>query len=192
MVVTLLAATGWMFVYARRLALRSEIAREVAPVRFRWTYVAPVLATFGLLVGLMVLTYPQLPADRLATHFDFNYQPDGWSTRDGFMLSFAGLAPLFVLIDLIVVAVATREPLIAFGRWGSRWVLDPARGLAYTGIAFSLVNLILVAVYLDIVSFNTRGVHLFALSALLWGVVLLVGALVALFFLLAKRVSSPA
>ncbi len=192
MLVALLAATGFMFIYARRLALGSEIARQIAPVQFRWAYVAPVLITFGVLVALMALTYPQLPADRVATHFDFNNQPDGWSTRDGFVLGFAGLAALFVLADLIVVVVATREPLVAFGRWGSRWVLEPSRGLTYTGIAFSLVNLILIGVFLDVVSFNTRGVHLFPLASILAMTVLLVAMLIGLFFVLARRVSPSA
>jgi uncharacterized membrane protein len=190
MILTLLGAAGWMFVYARRLALGSSIAREVAPVKFRWAYAAPVLASFALLVALIVLTYPQLPADRVATHFDINNQPDGWSTRDGFVLGFAGLAALFVLMDLGAVIIATREPLVAFGRWGSHWVLDPARGLVYIGMAFSLVNLILIAVFLDIVSFNARGVHLFPLALILWIGILLVAVLIGLFFRLARRVSS--
>jgi uncharacterized membrane protein len=187
MIVALLAATGWMFVYARRLAQRSAIAREVTPVTFRWAFVAPVLATFALLVAVMVLAYPQLPAEHLATHFDLRNQPDGWSSRVGFILGFGGLAALYTLIDIGAVVLALREPLVAFGRWGSHWRLEPDRGLLYSGIAFSLVNLILIAVFADIFWFNTRGLHLFPLSALLWIGVALVALLVALFFLLGRR-----
>ncbi len=190
LIVMVLVATGWMFVYARRLALGTEISHQVAPVQFRWAYVAPVLASFGLLVALMALTYSQLPADRLATHFDLNYRPDGWSTRNGFVLGFAGLAALFVLADLFAVVIAAREPIVAFGRWGSHWILDPARGLVYAGIAFSSLNLFLAVVYLDIVSFNTRGVHLFPLAWILWTSVVLVALLIGLFFLLGRRTRS--
>jgi uncharacterized membrane protein len=191
-IASLLAATGWMFVYARRLAQASEAARDVAPVKFRWAYVAPVLITFGVLMVSMAVAYPQLPSDRLATHFDLSNRPDGWSTRDGFVLGYAGLAALYVLIDMAVVMLATREPLIAFGRWGSKWRLDPERGLVYSGTAFSLVNLILIGVFADIYWFNTRGLHLFPLSALLWMIVVLVAVLIGLFFLLGRRESAPA
>ncbi len=191
-VVALLAGTGWMFVYARRLAQGSAIAHQVAPVKFRWVFVAPVLATFALLVALMILAYPQLPAEHLATHFDLSNQPDGWSSRSGFILGFGGLAALYLLIDIAAVLLATREPLIALGRWGSHWLLEPERGLLYAGFAFSLVNLILVALFADIFWFNTRGLHLFPLSALFGIGVALIAVMAALFFLLSRRVSSQA
>ncbi|MBI4788034.1 MAG: SdpI family protein [Chloroflexi bacterium] len=188
---TLLGAVVWMFLYARGLAQGTMIAREVTPVKFRWAYLAPVVVTFVLLIALAAYFYPALPADRLATHFDFNDQPNGWSTRDGFLLSFLGMAALFVLLDAAVVFIATREPLIAFGRWGSTWRLDPERGLIFAGIAFALTNLILMAALWDVAWFNTRGVHAFPLSLFLWMIIPLIVILVGLFFLLGRRSSSP-
>ena len=38
------------------------------------------------------------------------------------------MAGLFVLLNAAVVFIATREPIIALGRWGSTWRLDPERG----------------------------------------------------------------
>jgi uncharacterized membrane protein len=187
MIVVLLAATAWMFFYARNLARGTAIAREVKPVRFRWAYLAPTLVTFALLVALVAYLYPLLPAERVATHFNIAEQPDGWMSRDGFVISFLGLAALFVLLDSIAVLVATREPLIALGRWGSRWRLDPERGLIYAGLAFALANLIFVVVLLDVGWFNTRGAHLFSLSLLLWMLAPLIAILIGLFFLLARR-----
>jgi len=181
MLLALLGATMWMVLYARRLA-------RGAPVPFHWRYLAPVLVTFALLVALAAYWYPQLPAKRMATHFNWAEQPDGWQSRDEFFAQFLGLAAFFVLLNVIIVLVATREPLIAFGRWGARWRLDPARGLIYTGLALALANVIFIAVLWDVAWFNTRGVHAFSLSLLFWMIFPLIALLVVLFFRLARRV----
>lgn len=187
MIAALLGATAWMFVYARGLAQGTAIARQVAPVRFRWAYLAPVLITFALLAAVAAYLYTSLPVDRMATHFNINEQPDGWMPRDSFIVSYLGMALLFVILDAVAVVVATREPLIAFGRWGANWRLEPERGLIYVGVAFALVNLILVGVLLNVAWFNTRGMFLFPFSALLLSIVPLIAILIALFFFLGRR-----
>ncbi len=108
-------------------------------------------------------------------------------SRNDFVVSFLALGLLFVVIDVIAVIVATREPLIAFGRWGSGWRLDPERGLIYTGAAFALVNLVIVSVLANVVWFDTRGAFLFPFSALLLAIVVLIAVLIVLFFTLARR-----
>lgn len=187
LITTLLGGTALMFVYARRLALGTAIARELISVRFRWAYLLPVLVTFALLVVVAAYFYPALPPERMATHFNINDGADGWMSRSGFYLTYLGLAALFVLIDALAVVVATREPLIAFGRWGATWRMDPERGLVFTGLMFALVNLILVVVLFDVVAFNVNGSHLFPLSTLLWIVVPVVAMSIALFFILGRR-----
>ncbi len=187
LLLALFGATAWMFLYARRLARGASLARQIAPVEFRWAYLAPVLLTFALLVALAAYWYPQLPADRVATHFNIAEQPDGWQARDEFFATFLGLAALFVVLDVIVVIVATREPLIALGRWGARWQLDPARGLVYTGLALALMNVIFVVVLWDVAWFNTRGVHAFPLAWLFWMIFPLIALLMVMFFWLARR-----
>jgi hypothetical protein len=187
MLVALLAETVWMFVYARRLAQGTAISRELRPVRFRWTYLAPVLGTFALLVALAAFYYPLLPVGRVASHFDLAGRPDGWMPRGEFLLTFLGLALGLVAFDLLIVFVATREPLIAFGRWGSGWRLEPEGGLMYLGLALGLVNILLALVLLDVIWYNLYSAHLFPVSAIVGMVVLLVGILVALFFFLAKK-----
>jgi uncharacterized membrane protein len=187
MLVAVLGATVWMFVYARGLAQGTPIAREIAPVKFRWAYLAPVLVTFALLVALAVYFYPQLPANRVATHFNFAEQADGWQARDEFLVMFLGIAALVSVLDVIAVIVATREPLIALGRWGSSWRLDPERGLIYAGVALAMTNLIFIAVLWDIAWFNTRGAHAFPLSAFFWILIPLIAIFVVMFFGLARR-----
>lgn len=189
LMIALLASVAWMFVYARGLAQGTELAKKIAPARFQWAYIVPVIASFLVLVVLAAYLYPSLPADRLATHFDLQNRPDGWSTRDGFMSSFLGIAGIFLLLDIAVVLLATREPLVAFGRWGASWQLDPERGLIFTGIAFALTNVILMAAMLDVGWFNTRGLHLFEPWLLLGMAAAMVLFFVALFFMLGRRVS---
>ena len=170
MLAALAGALAWTFFYARGLARGTPIARDMLPVPFRWAYFAP-----------------QLPADHVASHFNINDQPDGWTSRGDFVVSFLGLGLLFVILDAIAVIVATREPLIAFGRWGANWRLEPARGLVYLGGAFGLVNLIFIGVLLNVVWYNTRGGFLYPFSVLLLGVAVLVALLIAMFFALARR-----
>ncbi|MGE5264459.1 MAG: SdpI family protein [Acidobacteriota bacterium] len=187
MLAAILGSVIWLFIYARDLAQGTIIAREMAPVHFRWAFLAPVLVTMGLLVAVALYFYPVLPVDRLATHFNLDNRPDGWSTRDGFLMGFFGMAGLFVLLNAAVVFIATREPIIALGRWGSTWRLDPERGLIYTGVALGFANLILLVALWDIAWFNTRGVHAFPLSIFLWLLVPIIAMFVGLFFLLGRR-----
>ena len=187
MLAALSGALVWMFFYARGLAQGAPIAREMAPVPFQWAYLAPVILTFAVLVGVTLYFAPQLPADHVASHFNINDQPDGWTSRGEFVVSFLGLGLFFLILDAIAVIVATREPLIAFGRWGAGWRLDPARGLVYLGMAFGLVNLIFVGVLLNILWYNTRGGFLYPFSMLLLGITVLVVLLVTMFFALARK-----
>jgi len=187
MLIATLGATVWMIVYARNLARGTAPMRELAPVKFHWAYFAPVLITFAILVAVMAYFYPSLPAARMATHFNIAEQPDGWMARDEFVIAYLGIAAFIAAFDVIVVLIATREPLIAFGRWGARWRLDPERGLFYAGFAFALSNVILIVALLNVVWFNTRGAHLYPLSLLLWMIVPLIAILVALYFWLGRR-----
>jgi hypothetical protein len=187
MLAAILGSVVWLFIYARDLAQGTIIAREMAPVHFRWAFLAPVMVTMGLLVAVALYFYPVLPVDRMATHFNLDNRPDGWSTRDGFLMGFFGMAGLFVLLNAAVVFIATREPIIALGRWGSTWRLDPERGLIYTGVALGFANLILLVALWDIAWFNTRGVHAFPLSLFLWLLVPIIAMFVGLFFLLGRR-----
>lgn len=180
-------ATIGMFAYARGLSQATPIARELVAVPFRWYYLAPVLATFALLVAFMLLIYPTLPANRVPSHFNLYDQPDGWQTRDQFMLTFLGMSALLSMLNVLVVFVATREPLIAFGRLGSSWRLDPANGLVFIGTIFAIVNLIMLALLWNIWWFTTTGAFAFSFWLILWLTIPLIGFIIALFFVLGRR-----
>lgn len=187
MFIALISAIGWLVAYARKQAQGSLLALETAPVPFRWSALAPTFITSLVLVALIAYFYPQLPANRIATHFDFSDQPNGWMTRDEFFISMFGLAALFVAIDLLVVWVATREPLIAIMRWGSRWQMQPGRGLLFIGMMMGLGNIVLALAVWDIGWFNTRGAHPFSLAVLPVLTVALAGLIIVLFFILGTR-----
>ena len=187
MLVTLVGAMVWMYLYARNLAQNTAMARELVAVPFRWYYLAPVLATFALLVLFTLAIYPSLPAERVASHFNINDQADGWQTRDQFLLTFLGMSALLVGLNVFIVFVATREPLIAFSRLGSSWRLDPANGLVFVGTIFAIVNLIFVALLWNIWWFMTYGALAFSFWLILWMTVPLIGLIIALFFFLGSR-----
>jgi uncharacterized membrane protein len=187
MILALIGEMAWLFVYTRGLAQGTPIARELKPVAFRWSYVAPTLVTLALLLALAAYLYPQLPAERVATHFNIRGEADDWSARDQFYLMYLGLALFINALDWGVVWWATREPLVAFGRWGTSWRLDPERGLIYVAIAFALMNLIFVGVLWDIAWFTAHGAHAFPMEAYLGVVGAVVVVAIALFFILGRR-----
>lgn len=186
MFVALAVAVVSATLYARRLALGTPLARTLHPVQFRWRYVAPVLLSFAILLAVAAVAYPQLPAARMASHFNFAEQADGFMPRDTFMLTYLGLALFLVAIDLAAVAISTREPVIAIGRWGG-WRLEPERGLVLTGIVLGLTLLLLTVVLLNVVAYNTRGALLFPFSLVLALIIPFILIVVALFFLFAQR-----
>ena len=190
MVLVILLALGgtvWLFWYARRLASGTAIQYELKKVAFRRLFVAPVLLAFLVLVVMAVLVYPSLPAARMATHFNIANEPDGYMPRDLFMLNYLGMAALIVVLDLVIVAIATREPLIAFGRWGPHWQLDPEQGLVYAGVTFGVVMLFLAAILWDVATFNITGAHAFPLLAVFGAVGVIIVLAVVLFFRLARK-----
>jgi uncharacterized membrane protein len=187
LLVAMLGSTARMLIYSRTLAQGTTLAHELAPVKFRWAYLAPVLVTFALLVAVMLYFYPALPAAQMATHFDINDQPNGWMPRDVFVVSYLGLAALFVILNAVAVIVATREPLIAFGRLGAHWRIDPERGLIFAGFAFALTNIIFIVALLATAWYNIHGTQLFPLSALVWMILPMIAIFMALFFALARR-----
>jgi len=187
MLVALLLATGSMFAYARSVGQATSMAHELVPVRFHWAYLVPVLVTFTLLVAFIVYIYPTLPANRVPSHFNINDQVDAWQTRDDFLKIFLGMGALFVVLNVLAVFIATREPLVSFGRWGTSWRLDPEKGLIFTGMAFAFVHLIFIALLWNIWWLVTHGALAFSFSLILPSSVVLIAVIVAMFFRLARR-----
>jgi uncharacterized membrane protein len=180
-------ATAWGLLYSRKLAQATQLARDLKPVPFRWSYVAPVLGSAAVLVAVALLFYPQLPADHIATHFAMDGSANGWMDRNGFMLSWLILAGLFTLLDLAVVVWTTKEPLIAVDRLGDKWWMGPERGLTFMAALFTFLNLFFCVIVWDTAAFTLQGAHAIPANMLIWTVVPILVAVVSGFFLLAQR-----
>ncbi|AGA24612.1 DUF1648 domain-containing protein [Singulisphaera acidiphila] len=59
--------------------------------------IATLVILYGLLVALVMVTYPKLP-ERVATHFGFSGEPDGWMSRPACAAFTLGVAALTALI----------------------------------------------------------------------------------------------
>lgn len=187
MMVLLLGSVGVMFVYTRNLARGVPMTHAIAPVKFRWWYILPQMITFLLVVALLAYFYPQLPQGRMATHFGLDDQPNGWMTRATFAETIIGLGAFILAMNVAIVLIATREPMIAFGRMGTRWQITPANGVIFMSIVFAMTNVIIFIAVADTIAFNLNGAHLFPLSLLGWMLLPFMALIVGLFFVLAKR-----
>jgi len=76
---SLFSSLAWLILYSRRLAQGTRVARELRPVAFKWSYLAPALISLAFFLTMAAYLYPQLPAHRLASHFDLAGNPDGGS-----------------------------------------------------------------------------------------------------------------
>ena len=58
------------------------------------------IVLFVLTIMILLLTYAQLP-DRIAIHFDFHGNPDGWGSRTSYLVS--GIVPSSVLLCITII-----------------------------------------------------------------------------------------
>lgn len=127
----------------------TETVKSVAPEKIK--YASPFIliipdTIFTLTIIMVILLYPHLP-ERIATHFDFHGNPDGWGHKTSFIIG--GLVPSFVLFALnIVIFFITRtrttEPRIA----------------NFMVILISLVQIFIAYTSFDIYWFNMHNHHL--------------------------------
>lgn len=186
MVTLLLGMTGALFLYTRRLALGSDVARSLTPVRLDWSLFAPAAGAWALLAAVTLALYPSLP-DVLATHFDGAGEPNGWSSRTSFTLLYLGLGLLMAMIPSVAALIARTEPVIGLSRLGG-WRLEPRQGILVSSWGMALANLFLLVVLLDLVWFNWYAVHLVSPGLLVLGaIVVLLGGVLVLFFRYARR-----
>lgn len=187
MLVGVIGATVRVFLYARGLAQGTAIAREFTPIKFRWTYLAPMFITFLLFVTFAAYVYPALPVERVPSHFNINDQPDAWQSRNDFVFTLVGMSAVFLALNVLIVFIATREPMLTFSRWGKSWRLDPARGLIFVGLAVSLINLVFIAILWNVWWLVTRGVLAFSFGWILGMIVPLIAAIIGLYFVLGRK-----
>ncbi|MEO0136879.1 MAG: PH domain-containing protein [candidate division WOR-3 bacterium] len=99
---------------------------------------------------MVILLYPQLP-DKIATHFDLQGNPDGWSPRISFV--YLGIIPQVVMLAITVSAFFImrnkfHEPKVIY----------------LLIIMVSVIQLIVAYTSFDIYWFNVHKYHLFSMN----------------------------
>jgi Protein of unknown function (DUF1648) len=82
------------------------------PAFQQWLFVIPVIAS-ALLIAKLVSALPSLP-DRVAVHFGFDGQPNGWASKTIFIILVVVLA-VGLSVTSIVVNQHTSEPMAFMG-----------------------------------------------------------------------------
>lgn len=131
-------------------------------------------AIFTISIIMTVLLYQSLP-DRIATHFDFQGNPDGWSPKISF-LSFSILPQIILFAISVIIYFATRNRY-----------RDP-RLVYLLVIIISLIQIFIAYTSLDIYWFNTHNAHLIPINYLL---VLLIILLLVLFYFYNRILTRP-
>ncbi len=86
----------------------SEI--PISPVVVSLAWPASSVLLFLLLLILELMTYSHF-SSLVATHFDWNGTPNGWSTRSEFLLTFTSISSIFPLISFILIFVSRKYPI---------------------------------------------------------------------------------
>jgi len=68
-----------------------------------------ILTLIAALVFQVLYSYPRLP-ERVASHFNGAGQPDGWTSRGMFFLTYLGILSLVILIFLVLPLALRRLP----------------------------------------------------------------------------------
>jgi len=74
------------------------------------------------------MVWDQLPP-RMATHFDINWQPNGWMSRETAFWFAVGLTAFLLVVFTVISSLIQRAPSPEFMRWG-------VLGLSYAVIGF--------------------------------------------------------
>jgi hypothetical protein len=96
---------------------------------------------FQIAVGLTWLTLPltalhywrvwdHLPA-RVAVHFDINWQPNGWTSREGSLMLALGTTAFLVLIFTIACYAMSGAAVSSLARWSMVGVFYVVLGFVY-------------------------------------------------------------
>lgn len=93
---------------------------------------APGLIAVLLAVGFGIWAYPQLPAE-VATHFDINGVPNGWSSRAVAALVIPALVVVLLLVFAVLPSIDPRRANYAkFGR--TYWIVANSVAILLAGI----------------------------------------------------------
>ncbi len=135
-----------------------EVRGEVEPVKpleatFAWKYFGVIL--FLILISMMLIAYPSLP-NMLATHFDAAGNPNGWSTKNDFYLTYI-LFALGYLIFLYFIIYAGKKYPIALHSGLMKIGKDTV--FKSSILSLNIVFFILMAAFLWIYFYNASNIN---------------------------------
>ena len=148
----------WLIYYVRRLSPTGQATPPAeARLPFRWGYIVLPLALLCLFIALSAYFYHLLPAE-VATHFELDGTPDGFSSR-GMTLVWAILPQaLFTLLAAGITIGLTRMNTLLNSLKGAG--IRPERVLLFMGNAMAVPQLILGLAMADVFSYNAYQQHL--------------------------------
>jgi hypothetical protein len=76
------------------------------------------------------LAWDRLPA-RVAVHFDINWQPNGWTSREGALMLAVGVTAFILVIFTIACYAALRAGSSSLSRWAMAVIFYVVLGLVY-------------------------------------------------------------
>jgi ABC-type maltose transport system permease subunit len=93
-----------------------------------------VVGSTWLALPLTALNYWRawdlLPA-RVAVHFDINWRPNGWTSREGSLMLALGTTAFLVVIFTIASYAMSRTPVSTFAKWSMVVVFYVVLGFVY-------------------------------------------------------------
>jgi hypothetical protein len=128
----------------------------------------------AITVIMVILLYPRLP-DKLASHFNFQGAPDGWSPKTA--LIWIGIVP-----PALIFAINTVLFIILRSHYH-----DPHIPV-FLVLLFSLIQAFLAFITYDICWFNTRGVHVVPVQ---YAMIVFLGLIVIFFWIYYNRIKKP-
>jgi uncharacterized membrane protein len=156
------------------------VGKEIS-LPFRWHYIAFPMAIFLISAAIALYFYPQLPQVDIATHFNFEGIPDGWSSR-GTVMGWA-LAPQLVLL---MMALGITMGMTKLGKRLTRvdeGQIAPGGILSFMGNILAVPQCIFCFKYLDIFWYHIHQTHIMPMWVFLIAILVIAG-LVPLFLVM--------
>ncbi len=140
-----------------------DAVERIKPVEVRGFSLWFPLLTYVVLLSVMLITYPYLP-DSFATHFNAQGNPDSWSSRNSFLVTYSLISLLPVSIAYAMVFIARRYPLFLHpGRMGFRREAI----LQMLLITMGMMEVMFILIYYGIFLYATQGVNYLSIFTIL-------------------------
>lgn len=135
---------------------RVEAKGPVKPIKplgttFVWKYLGVIL--FLILFLMMLIAYPSMPA-RLAIHFDAAGNPNGWSSKNDFYITYLIFAGAYLALLYFIIYAGKKYPVALHSG-----IMKIGRDTVFKAsiLSLNIVFFILMATFLWIYFYNVSG-----------------------------------